>query len=94
MAEPLDRFKGSRPEVIITLPATQEPQLPLETEDFAPQQKVRIVREPHLATIGTIASVELNPTRLTNGVKAPAAVVTLQNDENVVIPLANLEVLV
>jgi hypothetical protein len=90
-AEAYDRYSGARPEVIITLPATNPPDL-REVETFAAGLQVRMRRPPALGMIGKIASVKPGLTTLLSGLRAPAAEVKLENGETVVVPLVNLEV--
>jgi hypothetical protein len=92
-AQPWDRFKGTRPEIVIPLPASAEPPLPPETDEFAVGQQVRIVRAPFLGSIGKITQLQPGATPLPSGIVAPAAVVQLESGENALVPLANLEVL-
>lgn len=92
-AQPWDRFKGARPEVVIPLPASPEPPIPPETDMFAAGQRVRIVRAPKTGSIGTIIELRPGTTPLPSGVLAPAAVVRLESGENTLLPLANLEVI-
>jgi hypothetical protein len=90
-AEAYDRYSGARPEVIITLPATNPPDL-REVETFATGLQVRMRRPPSLGMIGKIVSVKPGLTTLLSGLRAPAAEVKLENGEMVVAPLVNLEV--
>ena len=90
-AEAYDRYSGVRPEVIITLPATNPPDL-REAETFAAGLQVRMRRPPSLGMIGKIVSVKPGLTTLLSGLRAPAAEVKLENGETVVAPLVNLEV--
>lgn len=92
-AQPWDRFNGTRPEVVIPLPASPEPPIPPESDQFAPGQRVRIVRAPKAGNIGTITELRIGTTPLPSGILAPAAVVQLESGENALLPLANLEVL-
>ena len=94
LAEPFDRFRGTRPEVVISLPATEDSKPTIEAEEFAVQQQVRIVRSPFATAIARIKSLHLDPTNLPSGIRAPAATVNLESGEDVIIPLANLEVMV
>ncbi|HEX7973129.1 MAG TPA: hypothetical protein VF498_01865 [Anaerolineales bacterium] len=91
-AEPWEPYAGTRPEVVIPLPATGEPPLPKDTDSFAVGQTVRVVKAPYAGSIGTL--VETGETAvLASGLRAPTAEVRLENGENAVLPLANLEVL-
>ncbi len=92
-AQPWDAIQGNRPEIIIPLPANVEPPLPQETETFTAGQRVRSIRAPYLGGIGTIVDVRPGVTSLPSGITAPTADVQLEGGEQVVIPLANLEVL-
>jgi len=91
-AEAYDRYKGTRPEVIIPLPISQEPPLPHEVEAFAPGQIVHMRRPPALGAIGTLVSLRPGQTLLTSGLRVPAADVKMETGETVIVPLVNLEV--
>jgi len=88
-----DRFSGTRPEVVIPLPSSSDPQLPMETEDFAAGQKVRLLRAVELSSVGTIRHIMDQPAVLPSGLRVKAAQVNLENGETVAVPLANLEIL-
>jgi len=91
-AEALNRFTGTRPEVVIPLPSSRGASSPLLIEDFAVGKKVRVVRQPYLAKTGTIGTLFSNRIEFPNGLRALAAQVNLENGESVKIPLVNLEV--
>jgi len=92
-AEAWDRFKGVRPEILIELPAPGELPIPQETDHFAPGQAVRAIRAPYAGKIGRIARLSPGLVNLPNGLKAAAAEIQLESNEQVVIPLVNLEIL-
>lgn len=91
-AEIYDRYSGARPEVIIPLPISTDPQTPREWETFAAGLQVRMRRPPGLGMMGTINSIKPGLTTLLSGLRAPAAEVHLENGDTVVVPLINLEV--
>lgn len=91
-AEFPDRYSAGRPEAIIPLQVQSEPE---EAEDyvlFAVGQQVRMRRSPHAGMIGSITSLPTGLSRLSGGLRAPAAEVKLESGDSVVVPLVNLEV--
>jgi len=92
-AESFDRLQGTRPEIIIPLAAPSQPALPQDAPELALGQKVRIVRDPYAGVIGSIAALPPGLSVFPSGLRSSAARVTLQNNENVLVPLANLEIL-
>lgn len=91
-AEVFDRYTGARPEVFIPLPISSEPPLPNEVEVFAPGLQVRMRRPPAMGMIGSIVSIKPGLTILPSGLRAQAAEVKLENNETVIVPLVNMEV--
>lgn len=91
-AEVLDRYAGTRPEVIIPLPVQNIPPTPNDVETLAPGSQVRMRRPPAMGMIGSVTAVKPGLTILPSGLRAPAAEVRLENGETVVVPLVNLEV--
>jgi hypothetical protein len=92
-AEIYDRLNGTRPEVFIPLPVSQDPPEPHEVEAFAPGQTVRVIRLIGPAQIGTLKQLRAISVSLPNGLKAKTAEVQLESGEQILVPLTNLEVL-
>lgn len=92
-AEKRDAYTNQRPEVLISLPVNQTIHEPRDATMFSPGQRVRIVRAPHQAQIGTLVAIKPGLDALPNGIKARTAEVELENSNKIKLPLANLEVL-
>jgi hypothetical protein len=92
-AERYSRLAGTRPEVIIPLPAPGQPSLPQDAAELTPGQKVRIVRAPHAGVNGVLTGIRPGLAVFPSGIRTPAGKVTLLDGENVLVPLANLEIL-
>lgn len=88
-----DRFAGTRPEIIIPVPTAEDHPHPMETEDYAVGQKVRLIRATDMNSVGTIERIFEQPVSLPSGLRAVAANITLENEKTVVVPLVNLEIL-
>lgn len=93
-AQTWDRLAGSRPEIIIPLPATGQPPVPNEAVSFTPGQQVRVLRAPRHGATGKLVKLHQGLVTLPNGVKTLAADVRLEGGEVLVMPLANLEVII
>jgi hypothetical protein len=91
-ATPWDVYTGERPEIIIPLPAAGGDPAS-DTVEFRAGQVVRIHGSPFLGQTGTINSLRGGSATLSNGLRAPAAELRLENGERALIPLANLDVL-
>ena len=61
-------------------------------ENFQPGQRVRIVRKPYQAMIGTIDMLYNGLVEFPSGIRVPGAQISLKEGETVKVPLANLEV--
>lgn len=92
-AEFYDRQSGTRPEIFIPLPFTQEPPEPRDMETFAPGQVVRVCYLARPSMIGTVVQLRPGLSTLPNGLNAPAAEIRLETGEQALVPLTNLEVL-
>lgn len=91
-AEMFDRYSGARPEVIIPLPVSVEPAQPNDVETFASGQQVRLRAAPHFGMIATIIRLRAGSVTLPSGLRAPAADIRVESGEEILVPLANLEV--
>jgi hypothetical protein len=91
-AETLDRYSGGRPEVIIPLPVSVEPAQPNNHETFTAGQQVLLRAAPHFGTVASLVRLRSGLTTLPSGLRAPAADVRLESGEEILVPLANLEV--
>jgi hypothetical protein len=92
-AEKRDIYTNNRPEVLINLPDDPVVREPRDATMFYPGQRVRIVRAPHQAEIGTLIAIKTGLDVLQNGIKAKTAEIELENGNKIKLPLANLEVL-
>lgn len=92
-AEGWDRRTGRRPEIVITLPTTGENLVPKDVTSFEPGEQVHLFRAPYAGNVGTIMKLLPGFTRLPSGISTRAAQIRLENGEDVVVPLANLEVM-
>jgi hypothetical protein len=92
-AEKRDAYTTQRPEILISLPVNQTVHEPRDATMFSPGQRVRIVRAPHQAEIGTLLAIKPGLEALPSGIKAKIAEIELENSKKIKLPLANLEVL-
>jgi len=91
-AESFNPYAGERPELIIPLPTSREPEAPVIVEEFQPGQMVRIVRKPYQSKTGTIDMLYNGLTEFPSGIRVPGAQISLEEGEKIKVPLANLEV--
>jgi biotin carboxyl carrier protein len=82
---------GIRPEVFIELPAEGEPAR--ELVEFSEGQEVRIIGKPHESVVGTLEEILPMPVALSNKLKTRAAIIRLEDSQEVIIPLSNLDVI-
>lgn len=92
-AEKRDVYTDQHPEVLINLPDDPAFRESRDATVFSPGQRVRIVRAPHQATIGTLIAIKPGLEVLQNGIKAKTAEIEPENGKKIKLPLANLEVL-
>lgn len=89
-ATPWDPGQGERPEVFIA--QGQEAQ-PLEDKaELEVGRSVRLLSAPHFGEIGTVVELRRNE-HLPNGVRAAVAMVQLEDQERVGVPIQNLELM-
>ena len=93
-AEPWNHLSGTRPEVILATPSHAVREMPVEGTGFSPGQTVRMTSRPYQGQVGTLATLHPGLSRLPSGLSAFSADVRLENGEIVLIPLANLEILI
>jgi len=84
-------YTGIRPEVVIPLPTGAE--TARETSTFATGQNVRVNLPPYIGRVGTLARILPGNSMLPSGVLARAGVVDFGQDQYVMIPLADMDVL-
>ncbi len=88
-----DAGDGSRPEAVIPLPADEKIPAPRESDVFTPGQTVRILRLPWASQIGTLVSIRPGQPAHPSGVHAPSGAVRLESGEQLLVPLADLDVI-
>jgi hypothetical protein len=93
-ADTQTRWGAERPEVLIPL-RTEDAPLPeqLTLEPLRVGQQVRVARAPYLGALGTVTDLPVVPQTVESGAKLPVAAVTLEDEETIVVPLANLELI-
>ena len=92
-AEPWDRIRNMRPEVVITTPGGSNPEAPTEIASFAIGQTVRVISPPYKSKIGTLTSLAQGFSLLPSGLRAQTAQVRISDEESIKIPLSNLEII-
>ncbi|MGD8969634.1 MAG: hypothetical protein PVI07_19175 [Anaerolineae bacterium] len=87
------RWDGQRPEIIIPKPDTRAPEKEAERGGgITVGTQVRVVRAPHMGTVGTVVGLPWYARRIETGARARCADVDIGQDEPVSIPLVNLDV--
>jgi hypothetical protein len=93
-AETQTRLGARRPEVLIPLRADEE--MPREETGLSPLtvgDQVRALRAPHLGVVGTVADLPALPQIVESGARLPVAMVDVEDEGQLTIPLANLEMI-
>jgi hypothetical protein len=88
------RRDARRPELLIPLRADED--VPPEETSIQPLQvgaQVRLLRAPRMGKIGTVSALPTAPQLIDSGSRLPVALVTLENEEEVLVPLVNLELI-
>ena len=93
-ADTRTRRDARRPEVLIPLPnghdASEEGSGIMHMTTGV---RVRALRAPRLGQVGTVVELPAQPQRVESGARLPVAVVDIDDEEPVSIPLANLELI-
>jgi hypothetical protein len=92
-AEPFDRLAGTRPEVVIPLPAPSQPELPQDVHVFEPGKRVHITRGSRAGENGSLSGLKSGLASFPSGVRSAAARVSLDSGDTVIVPLENLEII-
>lgn len=91
-AEPWDPYTGTRPEVIIPLPAPGDTQQSKDVQVLEPGKQVYILRAPHAGKVGRLLSAGGMKT-FPSGVRALSALVRFDDGTEALVPAANLEII-
>lgn len=86
-----DPLGSLRPEVFVPLPATGSPLR--EVTELQAGQTVRVHGSPFDGMIGRVVRVRPGLTTLSNGLRAASASVTLENNQQVIVPVNNLDMI-
>lgn len=84
-------YTGERPEVVIALDAPTTSTL--EADEFKVGQTVRVISPPYASRLGILTAIRPNSQILPNGLRALVADIRLETGDQVIVPLANLDVL-
>jgi len=93
LAEKLDNAEGVRPELVIALPTESgEPIVP-DAGMVRSGTQVRVIHSLYHGRVGTVTDILPEKAVLPSGITAASARIRLEDEEMVVIPLVNLEIL-
>lgn len=93
LAQTLQPYSMQRPEVVISLPAKSQVDLPDEIVLLEPGVRVRIVCSRCAGETGMVREILPEAVDYPSGIRASSALVDLGESGSVKVPLANLEVL-
>jgi hypothetical protein len=93
-ATPPDRWTNDRPEIVLPVAAGgQMPPIPALDELLVVGALVRLRRAPYEGQVATVTALPDKPQVIDNGLRVAAAQVKLRSNQEVIVPLANLELL-
>lgn len=92
-AETWDRYTGTRPELVIPLPAPGNTTAPQENVVFELEKPVKVLRGALTSEIGLIVGLRGNVV-FPGGLRTRAAEVRFENGKTQFVPLANLEIII
>jgi hypothetical protein len=86
------RWGVVRPEIIITLPAEALPSTQAQPgTPLTAGVRVRVVRAPYLGQVGTVVALVDHPRHIETDARVHGAMIDLQEEDPVFVPLVNLE---
>lgn len=91
-ARPYNFYEGTRPEVFLPLPATGN-LMPPVPRVYAPDDLVRCVTPPYLGKTGHIVRLVPEVKTYPGGAQAASTLIRFQDGEQVILPLANIQLL-
>jgi hypothetical protein len=92
-ADRWDRYAGTRPEIVMSVPASTQSELPDEMDVYSAGKRVRVISPPYQGKLATVVAVPGSLSILPSGVSAASASVRFEDGETVVVPLANLDLI-
>jgi len=87
-----DRALGTRPEVIIPVGGEVASSVPVELEPLELGKRVRVLQSPYRGMVGTISQIAGNQ-RMPNGLRTESVEIAFGEEEKVLVPVANIEIL-
>jgi hypothetical protein len=87
-----DRTTGDRPEVIIPVMGEVAASVSVEMETLELDKRVRVLQAPYRGMVGTVSQFT-GIQKMPNGLRAESVEITFGEEEKVVVPVANIEIL-